>query len=257
MKVCVLSSGSQGNMTYIETKKYKYLIDAGISISNASSRNNNINFQEVSDLFITHEHIDHIKFLDTVVKKTNSKLYISKKSFGALKDEMKDKLVGRKICFIEENSRYKINNDIYLYTIPLMHDCAEIFGFIIEEIETGKRIGYFTDTGVFPSKFKPLIKTLDLLIIEANHNVEMLQNSNRGYSLIYRILSPNGHMSNQACYELLSEELTDRTKITVLAHVSQDCNCDKCLHEEIIDKLDNKYKIIIARQKEATDVFEV
>lgn len=256
MKVCVLGSGSRGNMTYIETNNGKYLIDAGISIKSACERNPSIKYNEITDLFITHEHGDHVKYIDTVLKKTNSRLYISKKSFDALDKVLLDKLVGKKIGFIEGNSRYKINDDIYLYTIPLMHDCAEIFGFIIEEISTGKRIGYFTDTGIFPSKYKELIKTLDALIIEANHNIELLQNSDRGYALIYRILSPNGHMSNQACYELLSDALTNRTKVVILGHVSLECNSKECLENEIINKLDG-YNIIIANQYEATDMIEV
>lgn len=256
MKVCVLGSGSKGNMTYIETDKNKYLIDAGISLSNAIKRNEDIDFKDISTLFITHEHGDHVKFLDTVVKKTNCKLYMSKKSFNALKSDLKDNLVGRTINFIEGDSRYNIDNDVYLYTIPLTHDCAEVFGFIIEEISSGKRVGYFTDTGVFPTKYKELIKTLDILIIEANHNIEMLQNSDRDYSLIYRILSSKGHMSNQACFELLNSYLTNKTKVTILAHVSLDCNSIDNIEREIIDKLENR-NIVIAKQFESTSIFEV
>ena len=244
-------------MSYIETNKHKYLIDAGISIRNASLRKPELNLNNIDCLFITHEHGDHVKYLDTVIKKTGSKLYMSKKSFDSLKSEMKDRLVGLTINFIEGDSRYKINDDIYLYTVPLMHDCSEIFGYIIEEIASGKRIGYFTDTGVFPTKYKPLLKTLDILIIEANHNIEMLQNSSRDYSLIYRILSPKGHLSNQACFELLDEYLTNKTKITILAHVSKDCNSRDCLEREIIDKLSDRFNFAIASRLEATDIFEV
>ena len=86
MKVCVIASGSKGNMTYVESGNTKILIDAGISLINASKRVNSINFNEITDVLITHEHIDHIGFLASVLKKTNANLYISKKCFMSLRN---------------------------------------------------------------------------------------------------------------------------------------------------------------------------
>lgn len=254
MKVCVIASGSKGNMTYVESKNTRILIDAGISISNAQERKPEIDFKTITDVLVTHEHIDHIQFLDTVIKKTNANLYISKKSFVKLKDKVKDNLVGRKIGFIDNECKYRIG-DVEVLTLSLLHDTENTLGFIIVDGES--KFGYFTDTGIFPTRYKNLLSDLNCFVIEANHNIEMLQNSNRDYFLINRILSPQGHMSNKACYELLNEVLTDKNKCIILSHVSEDCNSNECLETDIINKLtDYKGEIIIAEQNNATKIIE-
>lgn len=256
MKFCVVASGSKGNMTYIETNSKRILVDTGISLLNASKRCSSIDFNNITDIFITHEHIDHIHFLPSILKKTNANLYISKKSFMSLKPDVFNSIKMYNIRFIEGESRY-ILDDLEVLTLSLSHDTKETFGYIF--ISDGKSIGYITDTGIFPIRYKSLIGDLDALIIEANHNVEMLVNSDRDLYLINRILSTKGHLSNQACFDLLNECLSNRVKYVILAHVSEDCNCDECLYNEIINKIINKYKgeISIARQYEAMKVIEL
>ena len=254
MKVCVISSGSKGNMTYVSAGNTNILIDTGISLVNASKRVPSIDFSTITDVLVTHEHIDHVAFLDTVLKKTNANLYIEKKSFKALKPEIKDRLVGRRIAFIEGDSCYRIG-DVEVCTLNLLHDTVNTFGYII--MHQGKKFGYFTDTGIFPTRYKSLLSNLDCFLIEANHNVEMLMNSNRDPRLINRILSTSGHLSNQVCYEILSETLNEKVKCVILGHISEDCNCLKCLNEEIVTKLDcYEGEIIIASQNEATKIIE-
>ena len=253
MKVCNIASGSRGNMTYLETNNGKFLIDAGVSIIHAHACLD-INLEDIDGIFITHEHDDHVKFLDTVAKKTKAVIYIAKESYNNLRKEVKDRLVGCKIAYIEGESVYKIK-DISLYTFNMSHDAASTFGFIIDDGKS--KFGYFTDTGIFPTRYKQYLTGLDILMIEANHNIEMLQNSNRPYYLINRILSPNGHMSNQACYELLHEVLDDTNKYVLLSHISRDCNSYECLNDEIISRLDGKYQLIVTNQYEPTIVIEV
>lgn len=257
MKVCVIASGSKGNMTYVSAGNTHILIDAGISLSSAQKRIaniDNINLNNITDILITHEHGDHVAFIDTVLKKTNANLYISKKSFKAMKSILVDKMIGRRIAFIEGDSCYKIG-DCEVCTLNMLHDTTNCFGFII--INEDKKFGYFTDTGIFPSRYKHLLPLLDSFVIEANHNVEMLINSNRDQMLINRILSTSGHLSNQVCYELLRDTLNDHVKYLFLGHVSEDCNSNKAIYDDIISKLDNyKGEIIIASQNEATRLVE-
>ena len=255
MKVCVISSGSKGNMTYIEAGNTKLLIDAGISLPNAISRNPDLDLKNVTDILVTHEHNDHVGFLDSVYKRTKANIYMSKKSFLGLKSNIKDKLLGVKIGFIEPESKYKIG-DFDVLTFKLNHDVLEVLGYIVSY--NGKKVGYFTDTGIFPDKYMKYLSGLDVLIFEANHNVEMLINSNRDLFLINRILSTAGHISNQKCYEILKDVLNDNNRYVILAHVSEDCNSEQCLHEDIIDKLYNfKGEMIIAEQWKATKVIEL
>lgn len=255
MKVCVLASGSKGNMTYIECGKTKLLIDAGITLTNAIKRNPSLGLEKVTDIIITHEHGDHIGYLDTVSKKTNANIYMSKRSFLGIKPAMRDKLVGKKIGFFEPEGRYSVGN-VQIYTFKLNHDCMEVLGYIVEG--DGKRVGYFTDTGIMPDKYMQFLSDIDVLIIEANHNVEKLLNSNRDYNLINRILSPEGHISNQRCYEILTNVLTEKNKYVILAHISEDCNSEQCIYEDIINRLYNfKGEFMIASQTEASKVIEL
>lgn len=256
MRFCVIASGSKGNMTYVEAKDTRLLIDAGITLAAANKRCSDIDLSNITDILITHEHSDHIHYIDTVLKKTNANLYISKKSFMNLRKDLINRLKGYNIKFIEEESRYFIG-DFEVLTLALSHDSADVFGYIINH--QGKSLAYITDTGVFPNRYKDLLKTVDGLIIEANHNVEMLINSDRDIYLINRILSAKGHLSNQVCFEILNEYLTSKTKYVILAHISEDCNNDECLDVEIISKLKDKYEgeILIARQREAIKVIEL
>lgn len=255
MKFCVLASGSKGNMTYIEAGSTRILIDVGITLKCASSRCVDVDFSSITDILITHDHIDHSKNIETILRKTNANLYLARETFNELKKKG-FKFDGFKVRFIEYEGRYKIG-EVEVLTLELSHDTPSIFGFII--IHNGKELGYITDTGVFPQKYKSLISSMDAIIIESNHNVEMLINSKREQFLIRRILSPKGHLSNQSCFELLKDTLTEKQKYVILAHISEDCNCDDCLYEEVIEKLEDFYKgeILIARQNEAIKMIEL
>ena len=120
MKVCVLASGSKGNMTYIEAGNTKLLIDTGITLANAKKRCSALDFSNITDIIITHEHGDHVGYLDTVYKKTKANIYMSKKSFNGMKPNFRDKFVGVKIGFLEPESRYKIG-DVMITTFKLSH----------------------------------------------------------------------------------------------------------------------------------------
>lgn len=255
MKFCVLGSGSSGNMTYIEAGNTKIVIDCGISYANACKRAPHLHIKDVSAVFITHEHTDHVQFLPTFVRRTGASVYINEKTFKALKPEIRDGLVGAKIYFIEGDSSYKIG-DVNICTCTLLHDAANNFGYIV--CYKDKKIGLFTDTGIFPSRYKHLLSDLDAFLIEANHNVELLQNSERPYTVINRTLSSTGHISNKACYDLLKEVLTPHVKYVILGHISRDCNTISCINEEIISKFnDTDTHFIIARRDEATEEVEL
>ncbi len=255
MKFCVLASGSKGNMTYVETGNTRLLIDVGITFTNAQLRIPDVDLKNVTDILITHDHIDHCKNLVTILKRTNATLYLAKETYQALINK-KYQINGFKVKFIQSDGRYKIG-DLDVLTLELSHDCDMTFGFVF--IDGDKQLGYVADTGFFPKRYKSLIGKLDALVIESNHNIEMLINSNRDQRLIKRILSVKGHLSNQSCYELLKDEVNEHNKYIVLAHVSEDCNCDECLYEEVINKLKLIYQgeILIARQHEALKMIEL
>lgn len=256
MKFCVLASGSKGNMTYVEENDTRLLIDAGISLSNAQKRTDKIDFKNITHILITHEHSDHVGFLDSIAKKTNAKIYISKKSFFAMKIEQREKMIGKTVYFIEGEAKYTIGS-FEVLTLSLTHDTQDILGFVIRSAQT--RLAYITDTGVFPYKYTSILKDVNALIIEANHDVKMLQESQRDIRLKHRILSAKGHLSNTACYEVLERLVTNHYKYVVLAHISEECNCIDAIQKDVIDKIEAIYSgsIIVAKQDVATNMMVI
>lgn len=254
MRFCVIGSGSRGNMTYIETKQNKILLDAGISYRDASKRVEelDIDITKVNKIFITHEHYDHVGFIDTMAKKTNAKIYMLRDVYYGMPDRKKEKIRDLDINFIEAEARY-IFDDLEVLTLRLSHDSKGILGYIFSS--ENKRLIYVTDTGIFPSKYEEILKTSDALIIEANHNVEMLLESSRPQDLKQRILSVYGHLSNDITCELIKRVFV-KQKYIILAHVSEECNSDEALYNDIISYFpDIKERIFIAYQKVPTKVF--
>lgn len=256
MEFTVLASGSKGNMTYIEFDREAVLIDAGISLLNAKKRSS-VDFSKVKNIFITHEHGDHTKFLATVANKLGATIYINKDSFNKFSKEVKESLSKNKIMFIEADAHYKLNEDIDFYTLHLSHDAASCLGYIFKE--KNKSIGYITDTGYFPLQYLKVVSLLDALIIESNHNIEMLMNSPRDIRLKERILSSSGHMSNKICFEVLKELIKGNLKTIVLAHISEECNSYECINDEVLIPLNKIYQgeVLIASQNEATRLIEI
>lgn len=258
MKFCTIGSGSKGNMVYIETKEAKVIVDVGISLRESNRRitDMDIDFEDVDAIIISHEHSDHVRFLGTFMKKTKATLYINELSFANLPVYVKQSLGDIKVKFIEENKKYKIK-DLDLLTLKLSHDSSNVFGFIF--INDDKRLAYITDTGFLPLQYINLLKDIDGLIIECNHDIQMLMESNRPLELKHRILSPRGHMSNHICLQVLLSVLNERHKIVLLAHLSEDCNSVDIVEEEVINEAKKLYdtKIQIAAQYEASEIFEL
>ncbi|HNZ49940.1 MAG TPA: MBL fold metallo-hydrolase [Bacilli bacterium] len=258
MKFCTIASGSKGNMTFVSTKATKIVIDAGISHLEAKKRlaGKDIDLQGLSAVLITHEHGDHVKFLVTFLKKTQAHLYISALSYQKLDEEIKQQLTSFSVHFMEANKRYQIG-DLEFLTLKLSHDSVDILGFVF--IEGSKRLAYVADTGFFPLHYLDLLKEVDGLIIESNHDVEMLLESDRSTALKERILSPFGHMSNFICQQILSAVINDRHRVILLAHISEECNDFALIKRDIIDSLPSheQLEIRVAGQWEASKVYEL
>ncbi|HEY8395805.1 MAG TPA: MBL fold metallo-hydrolase [Bacilli bacterium] len=245
-------------MTYIRSESTKILLDAGISLPEAKRRTSDygLDLDDIDAILITHEHGDHVRFLPTVLKRTNATLFINRLSFDALPESVKIRLVDYRIKFIEENRRYRIR-DLDFLTLKLAHDSANNLGFVF--IASGKKLVYVTDTGFFPIQYLDILKQADALIIEANHDVQMLMDSDRSWYLKERILSPSGHMSNRICVQVLESVLNGKQSRVVLAHISRECNDRDIIEHEIIQVLKKSYQgeIIMASQDEALPLYKI
>ena len=261
MRIITLASGSKGNATYIETKNTKILIDAGISYLQLRNRlqQRGITLTKLDAIVLTHEHTDHIKHLSSIAFKTNARILMSEVTYPNAFSRLSGSLANLDVAFIKENSKYKIN-DLYFVPLKLSHDVDNCFGYMFKEGETGnKTFGYITDTGYIPEEYLDLISNLQVIAIESNHDVQMLKNSKRPWPLIQRILSKNGHLSNVQCCEYIKNFNYQYVKTLILSHVSEECNDEKYILNEVNKTFDNKLpcKLYIAKQHEPLEIIEV
>lgn len=252
----VVSSGSKGNLTYIKTEEANILIDAGISKNEILARTN-IDLKNIDAIFVTHEHIDHVKYLEQIARLSNATIYVNETSFHEIFTKYIKNAEGLKIKFIEANKQVKFK-DVKVLTLNLQHDSKNCYGYVF--VSNDRSLAYCTDTGFIPLPYIELLKKVDSIIIECNHDVEMLMNSNRPWYLKNRILSINGHMSNQICGEVVNKILDGGIlKQVVLAHLSEECNTEEVAVDTVLSKIncESLPEIYVAKQKEALPNIEV
>jgi phosphoribosyl 1,2-cyclic phosphodiesterase len=252
MKVIILASGSKGNATYIETNNTKIRIDAGISYNKLKERlfKFDILLDKLDAILVTHEHIDHVMHLAQIKKRTNAKVYINEQSYYNLPKTVTANLTDYNVFFINPESKYQIN-DLHFVPISLFHDTKSIYGYLFRNINTN--VAYITDTGHLLPKFYPILRKMNVLILESNHDVEMLLNSKRDYRLKQRILSNNGHLSNEQCENILYEVISENTKHLVLAHLSEECNTEELAIKhatQAITKCKASTNLLVGKQNE-------
>jgi len=243
MRVVVLSSGSKGNTTFIESKNTKILIDAGNTCKYITEKLKGIGIEpkEIDAILITHTHIDHVKGLKVFQNKYNTKVYFSKK--------MKEELEYINNYTITTEGIITIK-DLNINIIKTSHDTNESFGYIVES--QNKSIVYITDTGYINNKYFNLLSNRDIYILESNHDIEMLNNGPYPFKIRQRILGDKGHLSNYDSSKYLSNFIGNNTKCIMLAHLSQDNNTPNIAYNTLIERLNNNNqkidKIIILKQ---------
>ena len=252
MKIKVIQSGSKGNCTVVITDNTKLLIDLGISFKQLVEelQKINININEITGLLITHNHKDHIKGIDTLLKKTNIKLFIPKELFPSLKEVIKQ-LTEDKCIFIEEKDRIE---NVEVELIHTSHDAPYSVGYILKN--DNKELCYVTDTGYINRKFLNNMKNKDIYIIEANHDEKMLMDGPYPRFLKERVISDRGHLSNKTTAIYLNKIIGDKTKYIVLAHLSEKNNTPDLALNTVKETVKNK-EIIIASQLTGTNIIEV
>lgn len=252
MKLSVLSSGSKGNTTYIETEETKILIDAGNSSKYIIDSLNelNVDIKDIDAVLITHVHSDHIKGLEVLSKKIKCPVYITKKMYPYL-----DYLTN--YIFIEDN---KITiKDIEIDVIKTSHDTEDSVAYIVNN--KNKSIVYITDTGYINSKYFDILSNRSIYIFESNHDIEMLNNGRYPFHLRQRILSDKGHLSNYDSAKYLSKFIGKDTKEIILAHLSEENNTEELALKTLKDRLLKEEipfnNIIIAKQNKKTELINL
>ena len=251
MRVSVLSSGSKGNTTYIETDKAKILIDIGNTSKYVKEKLEDFGVkpEELDGILITHTHVDHVKGLKVFKKRYNVSVYITDIMRSAL-----DYLDSYEVLSDEFDIK-----DLHITAIKTSHDTDDSRGYILTNNDSS--IVYITDTGYINKKYFDLLSNKNLYIMESNHDVEMLSNGRYPFQLRQRILSDKGHLSNYDSSKYLSTFIGDNTKYIMLAHLSEENNTEELAYETLINRLssDNKQvpDIIILKQDKETELITI
>ncbi len=220
-KICPLFSSSSGNCTYIGTKFGDVLVDVGVSFKGVCEALENVgaSVDKIAAVFITHEHEDHIKGLKTFLNKTNASVFASEKTLETL--ILLDKIPA-KTNVIALSSQTEIGG-VVANRFSTSHDCVGSSGysFILPD---QKCISVCTDSGIVTDEMRHAILGSDLVLLESNHDIEMLKRGPYPPQLKMRILSEKGHLSNNACACELGALINSGATRFILGHLSQHNN---------------------------------
>ncbi|MFO7936257.1 MAG: MBL fold metallo-hydrolase [Kiritimatiellia bacterium] len=259
MEICILASGSKGNCIYINGGGTSLLIDAGLTARESLKRIGlaRIPKEKIKSVLFTHDHSDHCRGARVLAGKLDAELYANEKTAAAM--EVHDrKLADIEFNIFDSSSPFEIGDlQIEPFTVP--HDASDTVGFVLDD--GSSRIGIVTDIGQITALAVNKLQNCDMVVLESNHDVEMLRQSQRPWSLIQRISGRSGHLSNEDAAELLVQAASSRLKSIVLAHLSEDCNTARLARETVMNALaEIKFSSIpvsVASQHEVSDFMQI
>ncbi|MPQ43406.1 MBL fold metallo-hydrolase [Clostridium tarantellae] len=247
MIFCSLFSGSSGNSIFVSSDNTKVLVDAGLSGKKIIEALQTIdeNPKEIDAIFITHEHSDHIKGAGIISRKLDIPIYANEatwlameKSLGNIKDKNIKVLQKRSVTTIKDL-------DIVCFNTP--HDSIAPMGYTFSS--NGKSASIVTDIGTFTEEIKRNIKDSQVVLLESNHDVEMLKFGPYPYDLKRRVLSEIGHLCNEDCGRAIVDILNINDKISrniVLGHLSNTNNVPELAYTTVLNVL-NENKIAVGK----------
>jgi phosphoribosyl 1,2-cyclic phosphodiesterase len=213
--VCPLGSGSKGNAYWVETAKTAILIDVGFSYKQLAGRIHDIgrDIDDVSHIFLTHEHNDHIKALRVLLKRHSPTVWTSGGTLKAIRILLPENVSVKRL-----NGNLESAGDIAVQAIPVQHDAAEPFAYRFDAANGS--VAVVTDLGEWSPEVAAALDGPDLLVCEANHDPEMLEMGPYPYYLKQRIASNKGHLNNRQGAELAAETVKRGTREVILGHLS-------------------------------------
>lgn len=240
-----IASGSSGNCIYIGSDNTHILIDDGISRKRVVEGLNSIGVavEDLSAVFVTHEHSDHIDGLSVLLKKCPVPIYASAGTIEGMLGYSKLKDVDRDLFHVVAPDTDVPVNDLLIHSLHIYHDANEPLAYTVSS--GTKKMGVITDLGHYDDYIVSNLQGMDTLLIEANHDIKMLEAGSYPYYLKRRILGDHGHLSNEASGRLLSCLLHDGMKHVFLGHLSHENNYEELAYETVrleVNLGENPYK---------------
>lgn len=244
LELCSIASGSSGNCICVGTDNTHVLIDAGISGKRIELGLHELGLKadELKGILITHEHIDHVGGLGVLSRRYGIPLYATAGTIEGIKRMKSVGHIEEALFHIIEPEQEFIIEDMMFTPISVSHDAADPVAY---RFTNGKQnFAVMTDLGTYDDKIVKYLQGLDVLLLEANHDIRMLQMGPYPYPLKQRILGDKGHLSNERSGQLLSEILHDHFGTVMLGHLSKENNYEELAYETVrleITMGDNPY----------------
>jgi phosphoribosyl 1,2-cyclic phosphodiesterase len=217
----ILGSGSGGNCAYLETDDTRILIDAGFSFRQIRQRLESIGRtpETLTGILITHEHLDHIQGLMTMLAKVPIPVYCNRLTKEAIEFQTGKKLNS---SIFQTGASFDVGS-VCVESFSIPHDAQDPVNFLLRT--PSGNIGFLTDLGHVTKLVLERVRSANVLVLEANHDVRLLQDCpHRPWSLKQRILSRHGHLSNDAAAEATQELMSADLRRLYLGHLSRECN---------------------------------
>ncbi|MBD2846417.1 MBL fold metallo-hydrolase [Paenibacillus sp. IB182496] len=226
LRFTVLASGSTGNATLVQTEDATVLVDAGLSARKLEGlmKEREVEGSQLDAVLITHEHSDHIKGLGAFARKYELPVYANEATWESMHKHL-GKLDPQQRHILPTGGAAEFGGTLgrmRVQSYAISHDAAEPVGYCFYSGEA--KLSLVTDLGYMSDKVKQQVMDSDVMVLESNHDPELLRMGRYPWNIKRRILSDLGHLSNEAAGDALSELVTDRLQRVYLAHLSLDHN---------------------------------
>lgn len=252
MRTFALASGSSGNCYYVESNSgVKVLVDLGLSFTKTKEllEQRDVDIAEISAIFITHEHSDHIAGLQTFIKQLDIPFYMSKGTYDMVVDF-------QQVSFVKHHEKLTIE-DLHIFVLEKPHDAKEAVHFVFDD---GKKVGVFTDFGHVTDELKHVMKTVDILYFETNYCEDKIEKVRKNYNInyIHRLTSNTGHLSLQQATEALVDA-SHSDQVVILSHISENTNSYERSYgyvKKALQDIGKFPRIVVSFQGEPTPWFD-
>jgi phosphoribosyl 1,2-cyclic phosphodiesterase len=256
VKFCVLASGSSGNSALVSTSRTRLLIDAGLSVRDLALRlaSAGESLDSIDAVLITHEHSDHIAGLCRLVRKLKRRrvpVYVTRFTSRAIDWENCEQSVEE----FQSGASFSIG-DIAVDSFGIPHDAIDPVGFCFRA--EGIKIAIATDLGYIPDSVRYHLRDAHALLLESNHDLEMLKVGPYPWSVKQRVMGRNGHLSNAVVCDYLETGLGASTAALILGHLSEHNNHPELVRmgaRETLDRRGLAPRLVVAEQRQASEVF--
>ena len=259
IRFCTLYSSSSGNCVFLSDGKTSILIDAGVSAAKITNALGSIgvNIADIDGIFVTHEHSDHTSGINVLSRKYGINVYANEATLGKMHQALSGVSAS---CIHDITTGESIDvGTLTVRSFKIPHDAIEPVGYTI--IADGRKFAVATDTGCITKPMLSNLANTEAVVIESNHDEEMLLNGTYPYILKRRILSDNGHLSNEKCAWLATQLAIWGTKHIVLGHLSENNNTIEKAYSVTKNKLcENNFEIgkditlTVAQKSEITEI---